>query len=69
RAPEEIEEARKRDPVKILAEQLQQIGALSDDLDKEIHLEARKAVDEATDQVDSAPYPGIEDFYEHVYAP
>jgi 2-oxoisovalerate dehydrogenase E1 component alpha subunit len=69
RSREELEEARKRDPVKILAEQLRQIGALSDDLDDEIHKEARQVVDQATEQVDSAPYPGTDDFYKHVYAP
>jgi 2-oxoisovalerate dehydrogenase E1 component alpha subunit len=69
RSREELEEARKRDPVKILADQLRQIDALSDDLDDEIHKEARQVVDEATEQVDSAPYPGTDDFYEHVYAP
>lgn len=68
RSREEIEEARKRDPVKILSEQLRQIGELSEELDQEIHREARQTVDEATDEVDSAPYPGAEDFFEHVYA-
>ena len=69
RSREEIEEARKRDPVKILAGQLRQIGVLSDDLDDEVHQEARQTVDQATDEVESAPFPGIEDFYKHVYAP
>ncbi|MCH8310104.1 MAG: thiamine pyrophosphate-dependent dehydrogenase E1 component subunit alpha [Chloroflexi bacterium] len=69
RSREEIEEARKRDPVKILADQLRQIGALSDDLDDEIHQEARQIVNQATDEVESAPFPGTEDFYKHVYAP
>ena len=68
RPSEEIEEARKRDPVKILADQLRQIGALSEDLDQEIHQEARQIVDEATDEVDSAPFPGTEEFFKHVYA-
>jgi 2-oxoisovalerate dehydrogenase E1 component alpha subunit len=68
RSRQEIEEARKRDPVKILADQLRQIGALSDELDQEIRQDARQTVDHATDQVDSAPYPGTEDFYKHVYA-
>ena len=68
-SPEEIEEARKRDPVKVLADQLQQIGVLSEDLGQEIHQEARQIVDEATDDVDSAPYPGTEEFFKHVYAP
>lgn len=69
RPRQEIEEARKRDPVKILAEQLRQVGILTDDLDEEIRGEARQVVDRATDEVDSAPYPGTEDFYQHVYAP
>ena len=42
---------------------------MTEDLGQKIHQEARQIVDEATDDVDSAPYPGTEEFFKHVYAP
>ena len=67
RSAEEIEEARKRDPLTVLSTQLRQSGLLSDDLDSEFRSDAMRIVNEATDAVESAPYPGVEDFGEHVY--
>ena len=68
RAPEEIAEARKRDPLTVLSAQLRDSGLLSDCLDGEFRSEAMRTVNEATDAVESAPYPGVDDFGEHVYA-
>ena len=67
RAAEEIEEARKRDPLVVLAGQLKATGVLTDDLDSEFRVEAMRIVNEATDAVESAPYPEVDDFGEHVY--
>ena len=67
RSAEEIEEARKRDPLTVLSTQLRQSGLLSDDVDSEFRSDAMRIVNEATDAVESAPYPGVEDFGEHVY--
>ena len=69
RSREDIEEARKRDPLKILREQLLSLGVLTEELDTEFHDAAKRVVNEATDSVDAAPYPGTEDFYQHVYSP
>ena len=69
RASAEIEEARKRDPLVVLSAQLREIGVLADDLDSEVRAEARRIVNEATDAVEAAPYPEVDDFGEHVYAP
>ena len=69
RSREEIEESRKRDPLKILSGQLTESGILTEDLDKKVHDDARREVDEATDLVESAPYPDTDGFYDHVYAP
>ena len=69
RAPEEIEEARKRDPVRILKEQLSKMGALTPEKDTELQEAAKREVNEATDFADEAAYPGTEGFYDHVYAP
>ncbi len=68
RASEEIEEARKRDPLVVLATQLREAGVLTDDLDSEFRTEALRVVNEATDAVESAPYPEADDFREHVYS-
>ena len=68
RPPQELEEAKKRDPLKILSSQLTELGALSAELDAEYLAEARRVVDEATDHVEGAPYPGTEGFHDHVYA-
>ena len=67
RAAEEIEEARKRDPLLVLSGQLKAAGVLTDDLDSEFRVEAMRIVNEATDAVESAPYPEVDDFGEHVY--
>ena len=68
RAADEIVEARKRDPLTVLSGQLRDSGLLSDCLDGEFRSEAMRTVNEATDAVESAPYPGVDDFGEHVYA-
>ena len=69
RSKEEIADARKRDPLIILSAHLKSINALDDSLDKQIRDQAGQEVNAATDAVEAAPYPGIEEFYDHVYAP
>ena len=68
RSPEELAEARKRDPLATLSSQLRSAGLLSDDMDEKFKADARRAVNEATDAVESAPYPGTEGFGDNVYA-
>ena len=65
---DEIEEARKHDPLILLRERLMDSGLLTERIDDECAAEARREVDEATDYVEAAPYPKAHDFYEHVYA-
>ncbi len=64
----EIEAARKRDPLRILRERLLGTGVLSEDADETLYAEARRVVDEATELAESASYPGLDGFYDHVYA-
>ena len=64
----EIEEARKRDPLRILREELYELGALTEELDAQFAAEARRVVNDATERVEAAPYPTADDFAEHVYA-
>jgi 2-oxoisovalerate dehydrogenase E1 component alpha subunit len=47
---------------------LTQLQLLTDEMDKGFRDEATREVNEATDFVESAPYPGTEDFFDHVYA-
>ncbi len=68
RSRQELEEARKRDPLKILKGQLIEQGVLSEDMDKKFHDDAMREINEATDFVDAAPYPDADDFHKHVYA-
>jgi 2-oxoisovalerate dehydrogenase E1 component alpha subunit len=68
RLREDIEEARKRDPVKILGQKLVSLGVLDPAIDERFHSEGRMAVDEATELTDQAPYPGTDGFFDHVYA-
>ena len=68
RSKEEIEQAKTRDPLRILKEQLQGLGLLTEDADKKINAEAQKIVNDATEEVEAAPYPGTEDFMKDVYA-
>ena len=68
RAAEEIEEARKRDPLKILKERLEEVGALSEATDQQFHADAKSQVNDATEFAESAAYPSVDGFYDHVYA-
>ena len=68
RPPEEVEEARKRDPLKILKSRLMELGGLSDELDETLHDDAKREINEATDFAEAASYPGTEEFYDHVYS-
>ncbi|MDA0771033.1 MAG: 2-oxoisovalerate dehydrogenase [SAR202 cluster bacterium Casp-Chloro-G4] len=63
----EIEEARKRDPLKALNLSLTSLGILDAETDKQYLDEARSIVNEATDLAEAAPFPDTSDFMEHVY--
>ena len=65
----DIEEARKQDPLKILREHPATLDSLSDGLDAQIHADAKREIDEATEFAEAAPYPPAADFHDHVYAP
>ena len=64
----DIEEARKRDPMKMLRERLLEAGILNDETDQRFAAEAKRSVNEATEQVEAAPHPDTSDFHAHVYA-
>jgi 2-oxoisovalerate dehydrogenase E1 component alpha subunit len=68
RPREDIEEARKRDPLKILGERLRARGVLTEELDRRFQDDAGRAVNEATERVEQAPYPDTDGFFDDVYA-
>lgn len=68
RSREELEEARKRDPLKLLNERLMELGILTDEVDQQYRSEAQTLINQTTDEVEAAPYPGTDDFYKHVYS-
>lgn len=68
RSKEELEQAKTRDPLRILKEQLEGLRLLTADADKEIYDSAQKVVNDATEKVEAAPYPATDDFLDNVYA-
>lgn len=68
RAKEELEEARKHDPLKFLHDYLTDEAILTGEMDQRLHEQAKTEVNQATDQAEAAPFPDPDDFLEHVYA-
>lgn len=65
----EMAEAKKRDPIVRFQRFLKEAGRLTDEMDQEYRVRARKEVDQATEAAEAAPYPDTDTFYDHVYAP
>ena len=68
RTKDELEEARKHDPLKLLHDYLADEGILTNEVDRRFQEQAKTEVNQATDQAESAPFPDPDDFLEHVYA-
>ena len=69
RPRDEVEEARKRDPVVTLTADLIQQGILTQQQVEDIQTRAIEAVDEATDAADAASPPDASTLHDMVYAP
>jgi len=67
RPREEIQEARKHDPLRLFREQLMGKGVLTEAMDQQFQRQAKEDVNQATDAAESAPYPKATGFYDHVY--
>ncbi len=67
RSREEIEEARKRDPLGKLRELLVGSGLLTEQRAAELAESARREVDAATDAAEAAPFPADDDVLDFVY--
>jgi 2-oxoisovalerate dehydrogenase E1 component alpha subunit len=68
RSQEEVEEAKKKDPIYTFAQYLKEVGVLTDELEKEILDSVMKEVNEATDYAEKAPYAEPEHALKYVYA-
>lgn len=68
RTPEEIAEAKSKDPIYLFANYLKEVGVLTDELEKEILDRVMKQVNEATDYAEKAPYAQPEHALKYVYA-
>ncbi|HIC70264.1 MAG TPA: thiamine pyrophosphate-dependent dehydrogenase E1 component subunit alpha [Candidatus Latescibacteria bacterium] len=68
REREDLERARRRDPLKRLGDDLTSMGLLPDELDDDIRADARREIDDATEAGEAAPYPPTQDFDRHVYS-
>lgn len=68
RSADELEAQKSSDPVLTFAAYLTETGVLDDDLAKEINDRVMKAVNEATDYAENAPYADPESALKYVYA-
>lgn len=68
RAPDEVAQAKTKDPIITFAAYLKETGALNDELEKEVNDRVMKLVNEATDYAETAPYADPEQALKYVYA-
>ncbi|MGI6125553.1 MAG: thiamine pyrophosphate-dependent dehydrogenase E1 component subunit alpha [Planifilum sp.] len=68
RSREEVEEARKNDPLLLFKQYLTDCGILTEEKERELNERIAREVDDATEYAEAAPYPEPEDLYKHVYA-
>jgi 2-oxoisovalerate dehydrogenase E1 component alpha subunit len=68
RSPEDIQRMRSKDPLPLLEADLRKHGLLDDATHARIWAQAKRTVDEATEQAEAAPFPDARDFSRGVYA-
>lgn len=68
RGREEVEEAKKSDPLLTYQAYLKEIGLLSDEIEQTMLDEIMAIVNEATDEAENAPYAAPESALDYVYA-
>ncbi|MED1918747.1 thiamine pyrophosphate-dependent dehydrogenase E1 component subunit alpha [Brevibacillus sp. DP1.3A] len=67
RTREEVEEAKKKDPLIVFAEYLREIGLLDEPKEADMLARVQLEVDEATEYAENAPYPTPESTMTYVY--
>lgn len=68
RAPDEVAEAKTKDPIITFGAYLKETGVMNDDKENEINNRVMGIVNEATDYAENAPYAEAESAMKHVYA-
>ncbi|PWG67728.1 2-oxoisovalerate dehydrogenase, partial [Enterobacter mori] len=68
RGREEVEEAKKSDPLLTYQAYLKETGLLSDEIEQTMLDEIMAIVNEATDEAENAPYAAPESALDYVYA-
>ncbi|WP_102027097.1 thiamine pyrophosphate-dependent dehydrogenase E1 component subunit alpha [Salirhabdus sp. Marseille-P4669] len=67
REREEVEEAKKKDSLFTFAAYLKETGVLTEEIEKALHDEVNRVINEATDYAENAPYAQPEDAMKYVY--
>jgi 2-oxoisovalerate dehydrogenase E1 component alpha subunit len=67
RSPDEVAEAKTKDPIILFGAYLKEVGVMNDQLEKEINNEVMALVNEATEYAEQAPYAKPEDALKYVY--
>jgi 2-oxoisovalerate dehydrogenase E1 component alpha subunit len=68
RSPDDIQRMRSKDPLTIVEAQLRKHRLLDDGTHSEIWAQARRTVDQATEQAEAAPFPDAAEFSRGIYA-
>ncbi len=68
RTKQEVEEAKKKDPIRIFIDRVKDGGMLSDETLQGIDEAVKREVEEAAEFADQSPEPSAEDLYKDVYA-
>jgi 2-oxoisovalerate dehydrogenase E1 component alpha subunit len=68
RAPDEVAQAKTKDPIITFAAYLKETGVLDDEKEKEVNEKVMNLVNEATDYAENAPYANPEQALKYVYA-
>ncbi|PLT27866.1 thiamine pyrophosphate-dependent dehydrogenase E1 component subunit alpha [Peribacillus deserti] len=68
RAPDEVAEAKTKDPIITFGAYLKETGVLNDELEEQINKKIMQIVNEATDYAENAPYAEPEHALKYVYA-
>jgi 2-oxoisovalerate dehydrogenase E1 component alpha subunit len=67
RTREEVEEAKKKDPILLFAQYLKECGVMDEAKEQEMAERVQREVDEATEYAENAPYAAPESALLHVY--
>ncbi|RFU65638.1 thiamine pyrophosphate-dependent dehydrogenase E1 component subunit alpha [Peribacillus glennii] len=67
RAPDEVAEAKTKDPIITFGAYLKETGVMDDGLESEINARVMKIVNEATDYAENAPYADPQEALKYVY--